>query len=62
MLIRRCAVLVFEAREHLEFDLATRFARDQALAADCRWVALAAHLETHVDVDHLLSLARPPRL
>ena len=24
--------------------------------------ALAAHLETHVDVDHLLSLARPPRL
>ena len=42
MLIRRCAVLVFEAREHLEFDLATLFAGDQALAADCRWVALAA--------------------
>jgi len=48
MLIRRCAILVFEAREHLEFDLATLFAGDQALAADCRWIALAAHLDAEV--------------
>lgn len=48
MLIRRCAILVFEAREHLAFDLATLFAGDQALAADCRWIALAAHLDAEV--------------
>lgn len=59
MLIRRCAVLVFEAREHLEFDLATLFAGDQALAADCRWVALAAHLDAEVHLtDAELGLLR----
>lgn len=59
MLIRRCAILVFEAREHLEFDLATLFAGDQALAADCRWVALAAHLDAEVEVsDAELALLR----
>lgn len=50
MLVRRCAILVFEAREHLEFDLASLFAGEQALVADCRWVALAAHLDAEVPV------------
>ncbi|HEU0153148.1 MAG TPA: putative peptide maturation dehydrogenase [Arenimonas sp.] len=59
MLIRRCAILVFEAREHLEFDLATLFAGDQALAAACRWVALAAHLDAEVELsDAELALLR----
>jgi putative peptide maturation dehydrogenase len=59
MLIRRCAILVFEAREHLEFDLATLFAGHQALAADCRWIALAAHLEAEVPLaDSELALLR----
>lgn len=59
MLIRRCAILVFEAREHLEFDLATLFAGEQALAADSRWIALAAHLDVEVPLsDAELALLR----
>jgi putative peptide maturation dehydrogenase len=59
MLIRRCAILVFEAREHLEFDLAILFAGEQALAADCRWIALAAHLDAEVPLtDAELALLR----
>lgn len=48
MLLRRCSILVFEARESLEFDLATLFAGEQALTATTHWVALAAHLDGEV--------------
>ncbi|HEY8212460.1 MAG TPA: putative peptide maturation dehydrogenase [Myxococcaceae bacterium] len=44
MLIRRCAALFLEPREHLDLDLATLFAGEQALTPRVEWVALAPHL------------------
>lgn len=51
MLIRRCQVLLIEARERLEFDLAVLFQGDQALAARVEWVALAPHREEERVID-----------
>lgn len=50
MLIRRCAVLFIEPREALDFDLATLFAGESALAASVRWVALAPHVGQELEV------------
>src|SRR5436190_3711612 len=44
MLIRRCAALSLEPREHLDLDLATLFAGERALASRVEWFALAPHL------------------
>lgn len=43
MQLRRCAHLVIEPRERLEFDLARVFAGGTGLAKVREWVALAAH-------------------
>lgn len=51
MLVRRCAILVVEPREELEFDLSVLFAGEQALAARVAWLALAAHLPEEVPLE-----------
>lgn len=61
MQVRRCAILVFESREALDFDLATLFTGEQAFAVRMEWVAIAAHLDEEArielqDVDLLSSL------
>lgn len=50
MLIRRCAVLLFEPREELSLDLQSMFSGGSALAAALHWVALAPHLDRETDV------------
>jgi putative peptide maturation dehydrogenase len=49
--IRRCAVVLFEARERLDLDVAGLFGGGNALKATCRWIALAPHLDAEVPVD-----------
>ncbi|SNT83744.1 putative peptide maturation dehydrogenase [Stenotrophomonas sp. CC120222-04] len=51
MLIRRCAMLYFEAREDVEFDLALLVAGGTGLARTQRCLALAPHLEQPVEID-----------
>lgn len=53
MRIRRCAHLLMEPRERLEFDLARVFAGGTGLAKVREWVALAAHR----DGEHVLTEA-----
>lgn len=50
MKIRRCAVLMIEPREHLEFDLGVLFKGDTAFATRIAWVALAPHLDGEVEL------------
>jgi len=50
MKLRRCAVLMIEPREHLEFDLGVLFQGDAAFAARITWVALAPHLDGEVEL------------
>src|SRR3546814_15726622 len=60
MQIRRCAMLMVEPREHLEFDLDVLFKGDTAFATRIAWVALAPHLDGEVELtdDDLPILAR----
>src|SRR3546814_19958741 len=50
MQIRRCAMLMVEPREHLEFDLDVLFKGDTAFATRIAWVALAPHLDGEVEL------------
>lgn len=50
MRVRRCAVLVFEPRETLSFDLDSLLAGDDGLAAERGLYALAAHLDAEQEV------------
>lgn len=49
--LRRCSVLFVEPRETLDLDLAGLLAGGGALASRCRWVALAPHLDTEIEID-----------
>jgi putative peptide maturation dehydrogenase len=51
MRIRRCAVLFFEPREQIGFDLNSLLSGGAGLHRELRWLALAAHLEAEVEVD-----------
>ncbi|MFC3814341.1 putative peptide maturation dehydrogenase [Lysobacter sp. GCM10012299] len=51
MRIRRCAVLFLEPREQTEFDLAVLLGGGDGLRRERRWLALAPHLGTEVEVD-----------
>lgn len=48
MLIRRCAVLYIEPREHLDMDWAALFAGQGAIGATLEWVALAPHVGSEI--------------
>lgn len=58
--IRRCAVLMIEPRERLEFDAAVLLAGDGALVSRMSSIALAPHLEAEValDADELAAVMR----
>ncbi|MBA8887377.1 putative peptide maturation dehydrogenase [Dokdonella fugitiva] len=49
--LRRCSVLFVEPRETLDLDLAGLLGGRDVVASHCRWVALAPHLDTEVDID-----------
>ncbi|MGH8085963.1 MAG: putative peptide maturation dehydrogenase [Lysobacter sp.] len=51
MHIRRCAVLLLEPREEVGFDLEHLLAGGNGLNRECRWLALAPHLGSDVEVD-----------
>ena len=51
MKIRRCAVLYIEPREELAIDWSALFAGGGTLAASTRWLALAPHLDSEIEVD-----------
>jgi len=50
MQLRRCAVLLIEPREHLEFDLRVLFQGDAAFATRIAWVALAPHVDGEIEL------------
>jgi putative peptide maturation dehydrogenase len=50
MLIRRCAVLYLEPREELDLDLCALFSGQGVLGAATRWIALAPHLGTEIEL------------
>lgn len=50
MRLRRCAVVFFEPREEVEFDLGLLLGGGDGLRRDRKWLALAAHLGTEVEV------------
>lgn len=49
--MRRCAIVLFEARETLDLDVAGLLAGGSAVRARCRWIALAPHLGHEVELD-----------
>jgi putative peptide maturation dehydrogenase len=49
--LRRCAVLLIEASERLDLDLAGLLSGGLALKASRRWLALAPHLDAKVEID-----------
>lgn len=49
--LRRCRHLLLEPREQVEFDLESLLQGGDGLAAERRWVALAPHLDTEVEVE-----------
>ncbi|MDR0184603.1 putative peptide maturation dehydrogenase [Lysobacter arvi] len=51
MRIRRCAVVYFEPREQVEFDLSLLLTGGDGLNRERRWLALAPHLGKEVEVD-----------
>jgi len=51
MLIRRCAILFFETRETVRFDLGSLLQGGDGLVRSQRWIALAPHLGEEVEVD-----------
>ncbi len=48
MLVRRCAIVMIEPRERLDFDLTVLFRGEGAFATHIEWLALAAHLDQPV--------------
>ncbi|MBX3687994.1 putative peptide maturation dehydrogenase [Dokdonella sp.] len=55
MLVRRCAIVMLEPREHAVFDLALLVAGGSGLRSGRAWFALAPHLdqECELDEDHV---------
>ncbi|MBO9829727.1 putative peptide maturation dehydrogenase [Xanthomonas sp. A2111] len=53
MRIRRCGIVLFEPRESVEFDLMSLFKGGAGLSRSIRWLALAPHLDTEVEVTEL---------
>lgn len=51
MRIRRCGVVFLEPREEVGFDLAVLLGGGDGLRRDRRWLALAPHLGTEVEID-----------
>ncbi|QSX74432.1 putative peptide maturation dehydrogenase [Lysobacter arenosi] len=51
MRVRRCAVVFLEPREQAEFDLGVLLGGGDGLRRERRWLALAPHLGTEVEVD-----------
>lgn len=51
MRIRRCAVLFFEPREQVGFDLGSLLGGGTGLQRELHWLALAAHLDAEIQVD-----------
>lgn len=54
MRLRRCHTLMIEARETRGLDLQALLTGDPRLRHDRRWVALAAHLDSEVELDEAL--------
>lgn len=50
MRVRRCAALLMEPRESIEFDLAQLLVGESGLVPRLQWYALAAHLGEPVDI------------
>lgn len=50
MRVRRCAIVTFDPRERLEFDLARLAEGESGLSSRIEWIALAAHLGDEVVV------------
>jgi putative peptide maturation dehydrogenase len=51
MRIRRCAIVLLEPRETLDFDLSSLLSGGNALRTTLHWVALAPHLSDEVTLD-----------
>ncbi len=51
MQVRRCRVLYLEPREEVEFDLVGLMQGGDGLQSAFRWVALAPHLGTEIEID-----------
>lgn len=51
MRVRRCAILFFESREDVEFDLESLLTGGVGLSRTSRWLAMAPHLDNEVEID-----------
>jgi putative peptide maturation dehydrogenase len=51
MRVRRCGVVFLEPREQVEFDLSVLLGGGDGLRRDRRWLALAPHIGSEVEVD-----------
>ncbi|KGM51258.1 dehydrogenase [Lysobacter concretionis Ko07 = DSM 16239] len=51
MRVRRCAVLFFESREDVGFDLESLLAGGAGLSRTSRWLAMAPHLDNEIEID-----------
>ncbi len=51
MKLRRCAIVFFEPRESVDFDLMSLFSGGAGLSRQIRWLALAPHLDDEVEVN-----------
>lgn len=51
MQVRRCSVLFLEPREEVEFDLGSLLEGGAGLSRTLRWLAIAPHLESSVEID-----------
>lgn len=60
MRVRRCAVIFFEPRERIEFELERLLDGGDGLHAETQWFALAPHLDAELalSIDELAALAR----
>ncbi|WP_279361904.1 hypothetical protein [Xanthomonas sacchari] len=50
MKLRRCAIVFFEPRESVDFDLMSLFSGGAGLSRQIHWLALAPHLDDEVEV------------
>jgi putative peptide maturation dehydrogenase len=62
MRVRRCSILMIEAREQAQFDFDSLLSGGNGLRAERQWVALAPHLKAEVPLstDELLLLGSVP--
>lgn len=51
MLLRRCVIVLFEARESVAFDLELLLRGETGLRSTLHWIALAPHLDQEVEID-----------